>query len=273
MRKVIREENAEERGCNVNEKRVEITVAASGDSKEVMLQPGATVREVLSECGLDGYQLSRKGQEPLSPDLDLFKDAADSERFYATPSNLSVGGGGSASLFRFFNQLKTNKDLLVSRFKYRFEKLRNQLPIFRRKRARVVRTRSFKTKTRTSKIKVKVKSRVIPKEKGTRVVRMDKEYPYWQENGWTRTKKGYQGHYRTNHGKWQGFIQENYKGNHSFYIFNPPAEVKKGSHGSCFFHIGDGIHLVHFNKNPKDVSSGIVTIENVISRSFSGKED
>ncbi len=79
------------------EKQVSIVVAASGEIKDIALSPGATVREVLNEAGLHGYQLSRKGGELLEPDTDLFEEATDSEKLYATPQDVSVGEGGSAS--------------------------------------------------------------------------------------------------------------------------------------------------------------------------------
>lgn len=81
----------------MNEKQVSIVVAASGEVKDIAISPGATVREVLNEADLQGYQLSRKGGELLDPDTDLFEEAIDSEKLYATPQDVSVGLGGSAS--------------------------------------------------------------------------------------------------------------------------------------------------------------------------------
>jgi hypothetical protein len=79
------------------EKMVSVVIAASGEIKDIALSPGATVREILKEAGLNGYQLSRKGGEPLAPDTDLYAEATDSEKLYATPEDVSVGVGGSAS--------------------------------------------------------------------------------------------------------------------------------------------------------------------------------
>jgi len=254
------------------EKQVTIVVAASGDSKDVMLSPGATVREVLEESSLPGYQLSRKGGEPFTPDTDLSEEAADGEKFYATPSNVSVGGGGSAPLFRFLNLLKTKIDFLINRTRRMIKKrVRSCLPLAEQKRVRVIRTRSFKTKIKGAKATVKIK--VIHHKKAVQVIGTDKDYPYWKENGWVRVRNGYQGYYKTDYGKWRGLIQENYKGNYSFFIIDPPEKIMKSTHGPCFFDLGDEVHTVHFDKAPKDVSSGIVIVEKTISQAFSGKGD
>lgn len=78
------------------EKRVSIVVAASGEIKDIAISEGASVSEVLNEAGLQGYQLSRKGGELLTPDTDLYSVAVDSEKLYATPEDVSVGVVGSA---------------------------------------------------------------------------------------------------------------------------------------------------------------------------------
>ena len=78
------------------EKQVSIVVAASGEIKDIALSPGATVMEVLNEAGLQGYKLSRKGGELLAPDTDLYSEAMDTEKMYATPEDVSVGISGIA---------------------------------------------------------------------------------------------------------------------------------------------------------------------------------
>jgi hypothetical protein len=254
------------------EKQITIVVAASGDSKDVMISPGATVREVLEEASLPGYQLSRKGGEPFTPNTDLSEEAAEGEKFYATPSNVSVGGGGSTPLLRLLNLLKDKIDTVIARIRQIFKKRARccTAPVVQ-KRARVIRTRSFKIKTKRARLAVKAKT--ITRGINVQVVGTDKDRPYWQENGWVKMRDGYQGYYKTDYGKWRGFIQENYKGNYAYFIIDPPKEVMQSAHGPCFFELGDEIHTVHFNKAPKDISSGIVTIEKTISQAFSRKGD
>ncbi len=253
------------------EKQIKVVVAGSGQEKDLAISPGATVGETLEEAGLPGYQLARKNEDPFAPDTDLHKEAAESETFYATPSKLAVGGGGSPSLSRFIAFLKAKKDFLVNRAKNILREFKDRLPVIRRRRVRVVRTKSFKAKIKKSRVRSKV--RVIRNGKGARLTKTGKGLSYWQENGWINTKNGYHGYYKTCYGKWRGFVQENYKGNHSFYIFYPPIELKRSLHGPCFFNLGEGVYFIHFSKKPKDAGSGIIVVERVISESFSGKGD
>jgi hypothetical protein len=96
MRKIIRR-IIRKKGGEKMEKKISIVVAASGEVKDVAISPGATVREVMQEADLQGYQLSRKGGVALEPDTDLFESANSTEKFYATPLDVSVGDGGLAS--------------------------------------------------------------------------------------------------------------------------------------------------------------------------------
>lgn len=78
------------------EKQISIVVAASGEIKDIAITEGVTVGEVMRKADLGGYQLTRKGGELLTPETDIYSTAMDSEKFYATPEDVSVGVGGSA---------------------------------------------------------------------------------------------------------------------------------------------------------------------------------
>ena len=78
------------------EKQISIVIAASGEIKDIALTEGATIRDVLNEVQLQGYQLSKKGGEVLDPNADLFTMATDREKLYATPEDVSVGVGVGA---------------------------------------------------------------------------------------------------------------------------------------------------------------------------------
>ncbi len=95
-----------------------------------------------------------------------------------------------------------------------------------------------------------------------------KEYPYWKENGWRRFNGEYAGHFVSDFGRWRGVINESYLGKFNFYIFDPPKELLKGSHKACFTYKGNSRYFIHFSKKPRDVSSGIITVEKLISDSF-----
>ena len=243
------------------EKQVSIVVAASGEVKDIALAPGATVKEVLNEAGLRGYQLSRKGGEPLSPDTDLFVEATDSEKLYATPEDVSVGDGGSAPLSKFINALKKIIDSAIAKCKLCLERFKKRR-LFLVKRARLIRTRYIRQSNARNRISTKRKYTPV------RVIGKDKEYTYWQENGWRKIGNEYKGFFQTKYGKWRGVIIENYFKNHSFYIVTPPTILREGSHWSCFTHKGNGLYSIHFSHKPKDISSGILTVEQLIAESF-----
>lgn len=241
------------------EKQVSIVVAASGEVKDIALSPGATVKEVLNETGLQGYQLSRKGGEPLSPDTDLFEDATDNEKLYATPRDVSVGDGGSASLLRFFALLNNAKDFIIARIRFCVNHLRKYY--YSGKRVRIVRIRFIHDEIK--KIKRPALCRGVKMLSGK-----GKECAYWQENGWRRYGNDYKGYYKTKYGKWRGLIEESFMGHYSFYLFNPPESLRGNKHWECFTHKGNGMYSVHFSRKPPDVSSGILTVEQLLNEAF-----
>ena len=100
------------------------------------------------------------------------------------------------------------------------------------------------------------------------VIGAGKENPYWKEKYWKKVGSAYRGFYKPDEGAWRGNIEENFPGNYSFYIFQPPDALKKGDHWACFTNKGMGKYSIHFSKNPKDISSGIMTVERLISESF-----
>ena len=101
----------------------------------------------------------------------------------------------------------------------------------------------------------------------TEVVRR-REIPYWQERGWVRSGNVYLGNYQTRYGAFAGLIEDRYGDNLNFYMFDPPQEVRAGSHWACFQPRGRKGFLVHMARRPADVGSGIMTIERLITESF-----
>jgi hypothetical protein len=248
-----------------DEKQISIVIAASGEVKDVAVSPGATVEDIKSETGLKGYQISRKGGEPLSSNADIFVEVADGEKLYATPEDVSVGSGGSAPIFRFITALKEFWESLIAKVKTYLEQFKKRHLLFV-KRVRLIRTRYIAKSLDHKRISLKRKY----KYHAARVVGKDKEYAYWQENGWRKTGNKYRGFFRTKYGAWNGVIIENYHNDHSFYIFTPPDILKKSDHWECFTHKGNGLYSIHFSRKPKDISSGILTVEQLITESFEG---
>ncbi|MBZ5606190.1 MAG: hypothetical protein LAO79_28190 [Acidobacteriia bacterium] len=92
-----------------------------------------------------------------------------------------------------------------------------------------------------------------------------REIPYWQERGWRRAKNRYAGSYQTRYGAFEGWIEEDAFGRAKFYVYNPPQAVRHDAHWACFTPRGSDWFMVHMGKRPNDVSSGIMTIERLIT--------
>lgn len=95
-----------------------------------------------------------------------------------------------------------------------------------------------------------------------------REIPYWQESGWTFDGTNYTGSYQIPHAAFQGWIQQSWSGNFNFFLFNPSAQIRNHSHWACFAPRGNDWYLVHMARRPRDVSSGILTIERLITEAY-----
>ena len=95
-----------------------------------------------------------------------------------------------------------------------------------------------------------------------------RQISYWEEHGWTRQGNVYTGAYHTRYGAFQGWIEHERSGRINSYLYRPSAQIRSHSHWTCFQHRGDDWYLVHMAKQPKDVSSGIMTIERLITEAY-----
>jgi hypothetical protein len=95
-----------------------------------------------------------------------------------------------------------------------------------------------------------------------------RQIPYWQERGWTRSGDTYNGAYRTPYAAFYGYIEEHLGGHIDFFLYSPSDEIGRCSHWACFQHRGNDWYLVHMGKEARDVSSGIMTIERLITEAF-----
>ena len=94
-----------------------------------------------------------------------------------------------------------------------------------------------------------------------------REIPYWQERGWRHDGNRYTGSYQTPYAAFQGAIEERF-GGFKFYLYNPSRQIRNHSHWQCFAHQGSDWFIVHMARRPKDVSSGIITIERLITEAY-----
>jgi hypothetical protein len=92
--------------------------------------------------------------------------------------------------------------------------------------------------------------------------------PYWQERGWTRKGNSYSGQYQTRYAAFVGHVALRPGGGIDFYLYRPSRELQHGSHWQCFQHQGNDWYFVHMARRPKDVSSGILTIERLITEAY-----
>jgi hypothetical protein len=108
----------------------------------------------------------------------------------------------------------------------------------------------------------------MARARGPAVTIRRREIPYWQERGWIRQGNIYIGSYQAPHAAFHGRIEEERSGRSKYYLFSPSREIQNGSHWACFAPRGDDWYLVHMARPPKDVSSGIITIERLITEAY-----
>jgi len=112
--------------------------------------------------------------------------------------------------------------------------------------------------------------KLLPRRRPIQIKRSTK--PYLKEQGWRHTYENGQpqleGYYRTRYGSFYGRIQNPSSSKPSFYIKNPPKELDKHSHRSCFTDRGNGWYSVHFSTLPRDLDSGVLHIERTLNEAF-----
>ena len=103
---------------------------------------------------------------------------------------------------------------------------------------------------------------------GPATVVQRRQIPYWQERGWTQTGNQYSGSYQTPYGAFFGQVTEHRGGHIDFWLYMPSDEIRRSSHWACFQHRGNDWYLIHMARMPRDVSSGIITIERLITEAY-----
>jgi hypothetical protein len=103
---------------------------------------------------------------------------------------------------------------------------------------------------------------------GSAVPVQRRELPYWQERGWNRRGNTYNGSYQTRHGAFWGEIQQHSGNDIDFYLYQPSDEIRRCGHWACFQHRANDWYLVHMGRRPRDVSSGIIAIERLITEAY-----
>ena len=111
-------------------------------------------------------------------------------------------------------------------------------------------------------------SRVVRRAAQPATVVQRQQIPYWQERGWTRNGRIYTGSYQTPYAAFCGHIEQHGSAGFEFFLYQPSDQIKRHSHWVCFQDRQNDWYLVHMGREPKDVSSGILTIERLITESY-----
>lgn len=111
--------------------------------------------------------------------------------------------------------------------------------------------------------------RLLIRPQRRRVVVQGKSQPYWKEREWELRGMRLCGFYRTLYGSWEGRIENSPSKIPEFYINNPPYQLREHPKWMCFHQEGlSGWYRVNFMGTKRDVSSGLLEIENMIAESF-----
>jgi len=108
----------------------------------------------------------------------------------------------------------------------------------------------------------------IARGHGPAIAVQRRQVPYWQQQGWARQGNTYNGNYQTPFGAFWGQIMEQRGGHIDFMLYAPSEEIRSGSHWACFQHRGNDWYLIHMATQPRDVSSGIITIERLLTETY-----
>src|SRR5215471_12436251 len=111
-------------------------------------------------------------------------------------------------------------------------------------------------------------SRTAQRLRPPAVVVKRREVPYWQERGWQRRENNYTGAYQGPRVAFYGEIRQHSARDIEFFLYQPSEQIRRHSHWTCFQDRGQGWFSVHMGTRPKDVASGIITIERLIAEAY-----
>ncbi len=90
--------------------------------------------------------------------------------------------------------------------------------------------------------------------------------PYWEERGWSRSRDQFTGRYLAAGRAFEGRVD-----GEVFMIRRPPNELRRHEHWPCFHYRGEGWYSIHFTAPPRDVGSGLMSIERILSEALAGR--
>ena len=119
--------------------------------------------------------------------------------------------------------------------------------------------------------KFKLLKKLLPSRKPIAVKRTTSAITYMEKMGWqlytSTTLPEWRGYFRTKFGSYKGSIIASTPP--KFYIHNPPKGLKeRHSHRACFAPTECGWYSVHFSIVPKDLDSGVIKLERILSEAY-----
>lgn len=211
-------------------KQVTVSILASGQLMDRTIAPGTTAADLLRDVNLPNGLLSKKPEGDYFANSDsVYDKISDGEKLFAS-SPASVGSSFFETIIsKTLQKLDSNRVSMATN-------------------------------------KPGIRSGVV-RHSGSVVQR--NQIPYWQERGWKRRDGTYTGNYVSAFGAYAGCVSQASSREMQFFIQNPPQCVLASSHSACFSPRGGGNWFsIHMSKRPQDVSSGILTIERLISECF-----
>jgi len=91
---------------------------------------------------------------------------------------------------------------------------------------------------------------------------------YWEEQGWKLNGYVLEGYYRTFYGSFRGRIELFDSGDHQYYIYSPPSQLRKHPHWVCFMYRGNEWYFIHWSKPAACVDAGILYTETTLRECF-----
>ena len=77
-------------------KDLTIVVAASGEKKDITIEPGTTAADILQQTDLQGYTLSKDGDSStfFTPNQNIYEEVEDGQKIWAsTKPDVGMLGG------------------------------------------------------------------------------------------------------------------------------------------------------------------------------------
>jgi hypothetical protein len=227
-------------------KHITTVIAESGAYHDLQIAPGTTPREIRAQLGLsDQYLISKRGNEPFGDDESIYGAVADGEKlFLSTP--VEVGSFMESTLLT-----GESVEEIIQRLQQR-----PQVPQDNAKPAELL-------------PKFLPKSQSFPLAHHVPMLVQRDQRPYWEQRGWTSQGGEYLGYFRTRFGSWKGKAEASPSGRIDLFIQDPPDALKGHSHWVCFRSRLGGWFFIHTNEPIEDLSSGILTIEKILTEAHS----